>query len=235
MLLNQFLALAITLVIAFLWLRINDFSASKGWVSGQISRKIIHIGTGPIFILCWLLFPDTNLSPFLAAVVPLIITMQFTLVGLGIIQDPAAVTAMSRSGHRQEILRGPLYYGFVFVILTILYWRNTPTGMIALMTLCGGDGLADVVGKRFGKISLPWSKRKTLIGSLTMFIGSFIFSTFIIWIFILNGYFSPPITAYIVKIALIALMTTLVESLPFTDIDNITVPVTAVLIAHLVF
>lgn len=235
MLPNHYLALAITLVIAFLWLRINDFSASKGWVSSQISRKIIHIGTGPIFILCWLLFPDTKLSPFLPAVVPLIITIQFALVGLGIINDPAAVTAMSRSGRRQEILRGPLFYGLVFVILTILYWRNTPIGMIALMSLCGGDGLADVIGKRFGKIRLPWSKRKTVLGLLTMFLGSFIFSTFILWVFITQEYFSPPLTDYLLKISLIALMTTLVESWPFIDIDNLTIPATAVLIAHLIF
>jgi len=235
MLRNHFLALAITLVIAFLWLRINDFSASRGWISNKISRKIIHIGTGPIFILCWMLFPDTDLSPYLAAVVPLIITIQFALVGMGVIQDPTAVKAMSRSGNRQEILRGPLYYGLVFVILTIVYWRNTPIGIIALMTLCGGDGLADVVGKRWGKISLPWSKRKSLLGSLTMFLGSFIFSTIMIWIFITQGYFSTPVNNSILKITLIALTTTLVESLPYNDIDNLTVPATALLFAHLVF
>ena len=235
MLSNHFLALAITLGIAFSWLRINDFSASRRWISNKISRKIIHIGTGPIFILCWMLFPDTDLSPYLAAVVPLIITIQFALVGMGVIQDPTAVKAMSRSGNRQEILRGPLYYGLVFVILTIVYWRNTPIGIIALMTLCGGDGLADVVGKRWGKISLPWSKRKTLLGSLTMFLGSFIFSTIMIWIFITQGYFSTPVNNSILKITLIALTTTLVESLPYNDIDNLTVPATALLIAHLVF
>ena len=235
MLSNHFLALAITLGIAFSWLRINDFSASRGWISNKISRKIIHIGTGPIFILCWMLFPDTDLSPYLAAVVPLIITIQFALVGMGVIQDPTAVKAMSRSGNRQEILRGPLYYGLVFVILTIVYWRNTPIGIIALMTLCGGDGLADVVGKRWGKISLPWSKRKSLLGSLTMFLGSFIFSTIMIWIFITQGYFSTPVNNSILKITLIALTTTLVESLPYNDIDNLTVPATALLIAHLVF
>jgi len=235
MLSNHFLALAITLGIAFSWLRINDFSANKGWVSSQVSRKIIHIGTGPIFVLCWLLFPETDLSPYLAAVVPLIISIQFALVGLGFIQDPAAVKAMSRSGQRQEILRGPLYYGLVFVILTILFWRNSPIGMIALMTLCGGDGLADVAGKSLGKIHLPWSKRKTLLGSLTMFLGSFVFSTFILWIFILQGYFSGLISDYYLKIALISVLATIVESLPYSDIDNITVPATAIIIAYLVF
>lgn len=232
---NLLVAFLITLAIAILWLRINDYFAKKGWISSQVSRKIIHIGTGPIFVLCWLLFPNTKAAPYLAAVVPMAITLQFALVGFGVINDPAAVKAMSRSGHPKEILRGPLYYGLVFVILTIAFWRDTPTGIIALMTLCGGDGLADVIGKRFGKIGIPWSKRKTLLGSLTMFMGSFVFSLVVLWIYTLQGYFMPPLSVYLLKIALISLVATLVESMPFEDIDNLTVPATAVLLAQLVF
>jgi phytol kinase len=103
------------------------------------------------------------------------------------------------------------------------------------MTLCGGDGLADIIGKRLGKVYLPWSKRKTLVGSLTMFLGSFAFSFAIIRIYLTQGYFSPQIMNYIFPIALISIMTTLVESLPFTDIDNLTVPATAILMGYLVF
>ena len=128
MLRNNIVALALTLGIALTWLRINDFFAHKGWISSSISRKIIHIGTGPIFVLCWLLFNDSEISPYLAAIVPLGITLQFALVGLGVIRDPSAVEAMSRTGDRREILHGPLFYGIVFVILTIVFWRRSTIG-----------------------------------------------------------------------------------------------------------
>jgi phytol kinase len=98
MLNNNLLALGLTILIAISWLRLNDFLAHKGWISSVISRKIIHIGTGPIFVLCWLLFKDTQTAPFLAALVPLAITAQFALVGTGVIKDPSAVMAMSRTG-----------------------------------------------------------------------------------------------------------------------------------------
>ena len=91
MLSNDFLALIITFALSLIWLRINDFSAHKGWIDNHLSRKIIHIGTGPIFVLCWLLFPNTNASRYIAALVPLTITFQFFLVGIGVIQDKAAV------------------------------------------------------------------------------------------------------------------------------------------------
>lgn len=235
MLRSNFIALGLTIVIALAWLRINDFFAEKGWVSSAISRKIIHIGTGPIFVLCWLLFNEGRIAPYLAAIVPLGITFQFALVGFGIISDPAAVAAMSRSGDRREILRGPLFYGVAFVALTLIFWRHSPIGIVALMVLCGGDGLADIIGKRVAGRSLPWSPKKTYAGSITMLAGGFFFAVVITWLFIKAGYFAAPITIYLLPIGAIALATTLVESLPFADVDNLTVPLISVIIGLLVF
>jgi phytol kinase len=235
MLNNNLIALVLTIVIAVLWLRLNDFTAHRGWISSVISRKIIHIGTGPIFVLCWLLFIDTPSAPFLAALVPLAITTQFAFVGTGVIKDPSAVVAMSRTGDRREILRGPLFYGVAFVLLTLIFWRRSPIGIVALMILCGGDGLADIVGKKVGGIRLPWSPKKTLAGSLSMLLGGFVFSILVLWAFVWQGYFTPPITSYLLPIGVIVLGTTLIESLPFADVDNITVPLVSVLIGFLVF
>jgi phytol kinase len=230
------LALIITFALALLWLRLMDFAAQRGWISSDLSRKIIHMGTGPIFVLCWLLFTDDPVSSrFLAALVPLAITAQFVLVGAGIVRDEAAVKAMSRTGDRREILRGPLFYGIVFVALTILYWRATPIGMVALMLMCGGDGFAGVLGRRFGKTRLPWNSRKTWIGSLGMFLGGWVFSAGILAAYVAAGFFSGPWLAYIPAITLIALVGTLVESLPLDDIDNLTIPLAAVLLGHLLF
>ena len=190
-------ALGVTLLIAFIWLRINDYAAHKGWISSALSRKIIHIGTGPIFVLCWLFFNDSSASPFIAAIVPLGITLQFALVGTGTIKDPQAVEAMSRTGDRKEILRGPLFYGIMFVLLTVIFWRKSPIGIVALMVLCGGDGLADVIGNRVRSAPVPWSPKKSLAGSITMLLGSFLLTTLILRVFIEQDYFVGPITAYL--------------------------------------
>ncbi len=235
MLNNNLLALALTVLIAVLWLRLNNFFAHRGWVSSVISRKIIHIGTGPIFVLCWLFFKDKPSAPFLAALVPLAITLQFALVGSGVIKDPSAVVALSRTGDRREILRGPLFYGIAFVLLTIAFWWRSPIGIVALMMLCGGDGLADIVGNKVGGVSIPWSPKKTLAGSLTMLFGGFLLSTLVLWVFVGKNIFPLPMKEYLLPIAVIAIGTTLIESLPFADIDNITVPLVSVLIGFLVF
>jgi phytol kinase len=142
---------------------------------------------------------------------------------------------MSRSGDRREILHGPLFYGVAFVVLTLIFWRHSPVGMVALMILCGGDGLADIVGNRIGGVHLPWSQKKTVSGSLTMLLGGFLFAILITWVFVGQGYFDGRMTDYVLPIAIISLVCALIESLPFSDIDNITVPVTAVLLGLLLF
>ena len=232
---NNLLALIVTLALALGWLRFNDFLAHRGVISGPLSRKIIHIGTGPIFVLCWLLFNNDPASRWLAALVPLGITAQFALVGLGVMKDDQAVAAMTRHGDRREILRGPLFYGIVFVVVTLLYWKTSPIGIIALMLLCGGDGLADVIGRRVQTPALPWSPRKTWGGLASVLVGGWILSVGVIAAFIAAGVFSGAISDYIPGISVVCLVGMLVESLPFADVDNLTMPAAAILVGHLFF
>lgn len=235
MLHSSFWAFIVTLLLALTWLRLNNFMAARGWVSGPVSRKIIHIGTGPIFVLCWLLFPETYSSRFWAALIPLGITVQFLLVGLGLVKDEAAVVAMTRHGQAREILRGPLFYGVVFVLFTVLYWYDTPIGLVALMLLCGGDGLADLIGKRLPSSALPWSRNKTIAGSLAMLFGGWAMAALVWGTFILMGAINSSFSELFGPLFGVAFLATAVESLPLPDIDNLTVPAVAVLTGHLLW
>jgi phytol kinase len=232
---NPFLAVIITFAVALGWLRLLDFLAHRGWIESHLSRKLIHIGTGPLFVLCWLLFPDAWYSRWLAAVVPFLITVQFLFIGMGWIKDEASVKAMSRTGDRREILYGPLFYGIVFVVMTLVYWKDTPTGMVALMLMCGGDGLADIMGRGIRSPRLPWSKGKSVAGSTGMFIGGWALAAFITGMFVLAGVFAAPFNQYLLPITIIAVAGTVVESLPYKDVDNITVTLAAVVLGLFLF
>ena len=132
---------------------------------------------------------------------------------------------MTRQGKPAEILRGPLYYGLAAVVCTLL-WRSSPAGILALMVLCGGDGLADIVGRRWGARKLPFSPDKSWVGSGAMFLGSLSFSLAMLWWFERLGYFDVApagmaIGGTAARVGAIALTATLVEALPFKDIDNL--------------
>lgn len=232
---NPYLATVLTFAIAIAFLRIMDFFAHRGWIESKLSRKFIHIGTGPIFVLCWLMFPDLPSARYLAALVPLLITLQFALVGTGLMKDDAAVQAMTRTGNPREILRGPLFYGIVFVLLTVLYWKDSPIGITALMMMCGGDGVADIVGRRVRSPKLFWSPEKSVAGSLSVFAGGALLSVMILLVYVQVGLFAGPFSDFLLPIAWIALGGMLVESLPFKDVDNITLTVISALIGHWVF
>jgi phytol kinase len=232
---NNWIAAALTLAISLVWLRVMDFAAHRGWIDSHLSRKIIHITTGPVFVLCWLMFNDEPEARWLAAAIPFLITVQFALIGLGVIKDEASVQAMSRSGDRREILRGPLLYGIVFVAMTLIFWKNSPIGMTALMLMCGGDGIADIVGRRIASPKLPWSREKSVAGSVSVLIGGFVLAMFILWVYVAAHVLPGPLSGYLLPVAILSLTAAAVESLPFRDIDNLTVTVAVALVGLLVF
>jgi len=233
---NNWIALVLTFAAALGWLRLMDFFAHRGWIDSRLSRKIIHIGTGPIFVLCWLLFDDAPAARWMAALVPFSITVQFALTGLGVIKDEASVKAMSRTGDPREILRGPLFYGIAFVVMTLIFWMDSPIGIIALMLMCGGDGIADLVGRNLNSRSLPWSREKTVLGSLAVLVGGWALASITVAIFVYAGVFgfSSPL-AYLLPILFISFGGMLVESLPYKDIDNLTVTIAAVVLGSFFF
>jgi phytol kinase len=121
------------------------------------------------------------------------------------------------------------------VILTLVFWRDSPIGIVALMLLCGGDGIADVVGRRVSSPKLPWSPQKSVVGSLSVLIGGFILAAFILWIYISARVFPGPFSGYLLPLALLSLTAAIVESLPHRDVDNITLPLAVVLVGLLLF
>ncbi len=230
MLNSPWIAMLLTLILCIIWMRLINFLASKEVIESTISRKLIHIGTGPVYLLCWLLFPDKEISRYLAAAVPLLIVVQVLIVGLGYLKDYTSVQSMARTGEKRELLKGPLFYGIVFVLVTLFFWK-TFHAVIALMILCGGDGAADLIGSRIKSIPLPWAKKKTVIGSLSMIIvgGSL---AILMTLLIIN-----PLPAELEKRALvfmtllIATIAAFVESVTPSDYDNITVPAISLLLS----
>ena len=229
-LLRDIAATAVTLTGAIVWLRLWDSIAAKQWVSSTLSRKIIHITTGPLFVLCWPLFSDHPWARIGAALAPFFISIQFLAVGVGWIEDPDAVQALTRTGDRREILKGPLLYGLIFIICTLIFWRTSPIGVLGLMIVCGGDGLADIIGRRFGTIKLPWNSEKSWAGSAAMFVGAWILSVGMLLLLSDFGLVSVFTTTPLnwLWITLIVLAATVIESFPVRDWDNLTIAITAI-------
>jgi len=107
--------------------------------------------------------------------------------------------------------------------------------MTALMMMCGGDGVADLVGRHFKSPKLFHSPQKSVAGSLGVFFGGWIMSAFVLGVYVWLGIFAGPFSRFLLPVTLIAIVATLIESLPQKDVDNITVTLSAAVMGYLLF
>ena len=228
--LQDALALVLTVVAIQALVLVNGVLQKKNLLPTYITRKIIHIFAAPIFVLCWLLYSGAPTSRFFAAIVPLAFIIQFAAIGLGWRKDEAFVKSMSRSGDPRELLGGTMHYAVVMLIVVLLFFTNgspktsfTPAAMIILGALAGGDGLADIIGRRYGGRSFGvGGSTKTLTGSLAMFIGSLLMSLTLLAAFSLRLPFGPSV--FLMPALLLSLLATLVEAFSPKGLDNYTIP-----------
>lgn len=191
-----------------------------------LSRKIVHSLAGPCFVACWPLFGDSVASQWIASLVPALNGLNLFLAGTNAVPDRQAVSAISRSGDPRELLQGPLYYTIVLFLVTVLLWRESLVAISIVSIMCGGDGLADIVGRSMGSGKpLPWNTNKSWPGSLAMFLGGHVTAMVLAYYFSFFHYVEFN-AANLTRIGCIAAIATVIESLPINRLidDNISVP-----------
>ncbi|KAL2332995.1 hypothetical protein Fmac_014208 [Flemingia macrophylla] len=229
-------ATAISGVVAFSTLRLWEETAKRGLFDQKLNRKLVHISIGLLFILCWPLFSADNRAPFFAALIPGVNIIKMLVIGLGIWKDEATVKSMSRFGDYRELLKGPLYYVAAITLACIVYWRTSPISIAAICNLCAGDGMADIVGRRFGGEKLPYNRNKSYAGSIAMATFGFLASIAYMWYFSSFGFIEGS-WKMVLGFLFVSIVTAFVESLPISSEldDNLTVPLTSMLVSSMIF
>ncbi|MBY9015150.1 MAG: hypothetical protein KGD68_05595 [Candidatus Lokiarchaeota archaeon] len=237
------IATVISIVILLALVQINGVMQKKGKVSQIITRKFVHIFAGPIFLVTWMLFSGEIISHYIAVIVPLLFVLQFVAIGTGLMKNESFVASMSRSGDPRELLQGTLYYSIVMVLMTFFWFyvpstginNANPTALLIIGCVSGGDGLADIIGRKYGgekKFGIKKSE-KTIIGSIGMLGGSILVSSILVLIFSLEVPNFNLITL-ILPIIIVSIVATVVEALSPKGIDNFTIFL-AVIIVILIF
>ncbi|GFZ18430.1 phytol kinase 1 VTE5 [Actinidia rufa] len=174
---------------------------------------------------------------YFASLVPLANCLRLVTHGLSLATDEGLIKSVTREGKPEELLRGPLYYVIVLIVCVLVFWRESPIGVISLAMMCGGDGIADIMGRRFGSIKIPYNEKKSWAGSISMFIFGFLISMGMLYYFSALGYFRLDWPRTMERVALISFVATFVESLSTTRTvdDNISVPLASMVMAFLCF
>ncbi|MEZ4831330.1 MAG: hypothetical protein R2873_04870 [Caldilineaceae bacterium] len=116
------------------------------------------------------------------------------------------------------MLAGTLHYAVIMLVCTILFFNagdnGNPAALYILGALAGGDGLADIIGRRFGggrRFGLSGAE-KTVAGSVAMFAGSAIL------IAALCAVFGTGLN--LVTIVILSLIAAVVEAFTPRGLDN---------------
>ena len=222
---------SVVLVIASVaWIKVCNLLSGSGLTSQYLSRKLVHMGSGPLFLLCWPIFSQTPSGQVCAALVPVLSIIR--LLRAGSRKDGGQadlVQAVSRSGDKKEALGGPMVYTIVLLLSTLFGWRSLVSA-VAVCQMAIGDGMADVIGRRYGQTRWPKflekTGKKSLEGSAAFAFFAFLSSLGFVGLFGATGLTTLTPAVVAPSLLLISLLAALVEVLPFGD-DNFSVPLAA--------
>ncbi|MEL6459100.1 MAG: phosphatidate cytidylyltransferase [Cyanobacteria bacterium J06621_15] len=223
--LQNIIVTAFTFIYVFGLVTVMNFCVNRLNLPQDISRKLTHIGAGSL-IGFLALYNDLHWSKYLNVSIFVVWIILLIQKGLFASDEDEAVKTMTRNGDRSELLKGPLYFVIVATICGTLFYKTFP-GIMAIAVLGWGDGIAPIVGSRYGRLKYEVLSNKSLEGSLSMLIAAFAASTFFVWLII-------PTELNILRIFLLCLIATVVEACSPKEIDNILIPAVVILIASVI-
>ena len=209
---NTFNTLAIPLAAVFLYLAILVVIAEA--LSRllpddpELTRKVVHIGSGNVILLAWW-FDISRTVIVGAAIIAAAIAITSYLVPI--------LPSIESVGRKSF---GTLFYAISMGILAACFWLDTPQyAVIGILVMAWGDGLAAIIGKRFGKHKYQIGEiTKSWEGSLAMAAAALIVSGAILLAVEGNTWQTWTITI------VVALVATICEAFSKLGIDNLTVP-----------
>jgi len=193
----------------FLIIGISTLLTNKRIISGEGSRKFIHIGVANWWIIAMIFFDN----PLWASIVPAL----FILINY-ISYKKQIFRAMERGEGKGDL--GTVYYAislFILAIITFSEGMNPYVGAMGILVMGYGDGFAAIIGERFGKHSFTvMNSKKSLEGSAAMFVVTF-------FVALIISFLAGNSCTWLLPISL-AMIATLVEIFSPYGTDNLTVP-----------
>lgn len=205
----EWIAAVGTIVIVGIVLALLEWTGKKLQMQPETIRKWIHIAVGH-----WVFLALAWMEHWYVAITPLLF---FTLIN--------GITLKRGTGRMNQVERvsyGTVYYPMALALLVLFFFEQEPMALVAgSMVLAWGDGLAALVGKRFGKTFYTRGKiRRSFEGSIAMFLASFLVLTVTFLLY------EEPAWLAVSYGFLLANIAALIEAVSYRDTDNLLIPLT---------
>jgi phytol kinase len=186
-------------------------------LGSELTRKVVHIGTGNIILLAWWLHIPAWVG----------ITASVFFSGVTLLSYYVPIVPSINEIGRQSL--GTFFYAVSIGVLVAGFWEPNlyQYAALGILVMTWGDGFAALVGQRFGRHPYKlWGMQKSWEGSLTMFCVSGAVSYLI-----LLGTQGPSWQGWAVALG-VAIVATGLEAFSKLGIDNLTVPLGSAAIAY---
>jgi phytol kinase len=202
--------LGIVLIYLGILLAIAEGLSRKNHLSPELTRKIVHIGSGNVMLLAWWFDIPMEIGITAAFIAGLIALSSYFL----------PILPSVNSVGRQSL--GTFFYALSIGLLIWWFWsiQQPIFAVLGILIMAWGDGLAAVVGSQFGKHPYAiFGNKKSLEGTATMFGVAFVICCLLFMNFDLLLWQKLAIAL------IVALCATGSESFAQFGIDNFLVPV----------
>jgi phytol kinase len=185
-------------------------------VQGEVTRKIVHIGTGHVILLAWWLDIPAWLGIGASIIASWIALLSYVIPFL------PSINSVGRKS------LGTFFYAVSMGILIAWFWSlaRPEYAALGILVMAWGDGMAGLIGQNFGKHSYQiLGISKSWEGSLTMVVVSFLVASAILFVVIGNLW-----QTWAIALA-VSLVATVLEAFSKLGIDNFTVPIASAALA----
>lgn len=182
----------------------------------ELVRKVVHIGTGNVLLIAWWLQIPTWLC----------VTAGIIFSAIALASHYTSILPMLDDVGRKTY--GVFYYALSITILVTLLWEKTPQyAAIGVMVMSWGDGMAALIGKRFGKHTF------THLGNKRSFEGSFaMFFTSLVMVSLILGFADGFNVMHLAIAFPVAAIAALLEAFSPGGTDNISVPLSSAALSY---
>ena len=172
----------------------------------ELSRKIVHIGTGAVVPLAWFFEIPFVVALPVAAVITVVTTINHQWRFIPAVED------VDRNSY------GTIAYGIAITTLLLLFWPTRADAVSAgVLVMALGDGLAGLIGRNVA--SPKWvlfGQTKSSVGTMTMAVVSSL-------VLIGLARWSGADLSLPAALGMVAMATGL-EQLSWRGLDNLSVP-----------
>ena len=172
----------------------------------ELSRKIVHIGTGAVVPLAWFFEIPFVVALPVAAVITVVTTINHQWRFIPAVED------VDRNSY------GTIAYGIAITTLLLLFWPTRADAVSAgVLVMALGDGLAGLIGRNVA--SPKWvlfGQTKSSVGTITMAVVSGL-------VLIGLARWSGVDLSLPAALGMVAIATGL-EQLSWSGLDNLSVP-----------